>query len=89
MMWLGPRFMAFPLMHWDGNLFVFETTGENALGLSGAEFHIGSDGRAEALTLERYDKEGRGTFQRLPEAEQWKHRPSCADLADLGLPMSD
>lgn len=64
-LWLGPQAMEFPLAHWDGNLFVFETTGENALGLSGAGFHVDGGRAASSVTLERYDKYGLGTFQRL------------------------
>jgi CubicO group peptidase (beta-lactamase class C family) len=64
-LWLGPQAMGFPLRHWDGNLFVFETTGENALGLSGAEFHVEGGQAAASVTLERYDKYGLGTFQRI------------------------
>jgi CubicO group peptidase (beta-lactamase class C family) len=79
MMWLGPRFMAFPLRHWDGNLFVFETTGENAVGLSGAEFRIGADGQAADVLLERYQRRLGGVFTRVPNEAIWQPRPSCAD----------
>jgi len=72
---LGPQSMTFPLKHWDGNLFVFETTGENALGLSGAEFVIGPSGSADSLILERYNKTGLGTFKRRPDPQQ-----SCESL---------
>lgn len=65
MLWLGPQLMAFPLSHWDGNLFVFETTGENAVGLSGAEFHLDDESQVSAVTLERYNKDGQGRFERL------------------------
>jgi hypothetical protein len=74
MLWLGPQMMAFPLSHWDGNLFVFETTGENALGLSGAEFHLDDEGQVSAVTLERYNKYGQGRFERLvstPQFQRW------------------
>lgn len=64
---LGPQAMTFPLTHWNGNRFVFETTGENALGLSGAEFAIGASGNADSLTLERYDQIGLGSFTRMSE----------------------
>lgn len=65
MLWLGPQMMAFPLRHWDGDLFVFETRGENAVGLSGAEFHFDDPDSAARVRLERYDKYGQGTFVRL------------------------
>ncbi|EXJ16597.1 serine hydrolase [Imhoffiella purpurea] len=64
---LGPQAMTFPLAHWDGDLFVFETTGENALGLSGAEFVVGPSGSADSLILERYNQAGLGTFTRISE----------------------
>ncbi len=63
--WLGPRPEAFALTHWDGDLFVFETTGENALGLSGAELIVGAHDQAEGLVLERYNQEGLGVFRRV------------------------
>jgi hypothetical protein len=70
MLWFGPHLMAFPLSHWDANLFVFETTGENAIGLSGAEFHMDSQSQATAVTLERYNQYGQGRFERLPSSPQ-------------------
>ncbi len=66
----GPQMMAFPLSRWDGNLFVFETRGENAIGLSGAEFHMDGQPQATAVTLERYNKYGQGRFERLPSPPQ-------------------
>lgn len=79
-MWLGPNFMPYALSHWDGNQFTFETSGENALGISGADFSMGAGGRADAVVLERYNKDGMGTFRRLPDESMWDAQPSCADL---------
>ena len=56
---LGPR-DVFDLTHWDGNVFTFTPTGENAFPgtISKATF----DG--DKLTLEFYDEEKLGTFSR-------------------------
>ncbi|NEW27059.1 serine hydrolase [Nocardia cyriacigeorgica] len=57
---LGPKNTAFPLTHWDGDTFVFTPSGENAApgSVSKATF----DG--DELTLEYYDQEGLGSFDR-------------------------
>jgi len=54
----------FILTPFDGNTFTFDTIGENANGLSGAEFTLGPDGLATSVTLTFYDKTGLGTFTR-------------------------
>ena len=56
---LGPT-GAWPLEHWDGDVFVFRPESENALpgSISQATFDGGS------LVLEYFDKEGLGTFTR-------------------------
>ncbi|CAK0755442.1 hypothetical protein CCP4SC76_2640003 [Gammaproteobacteria bacterium] len=79
-LWIGPQHMAFPLTHRDGNQFVFETIGENALGLSGAKFEIGPSGHAEMLILERYNQEGGGLFKRVDDERiQAPPRMYCLD----------
>jgi hypothetical protein len=35
---IGPHPFDYPLKHWDGNLFAFFPTGENALGITAATF---------------------------------------------------
>jgi len=57
---LGPRGEAWPLTHWDGNVFTFAFVSENSPpgSISKATF----DGNK--LTLEYYDAEHRGTFTR-------------------------
>ncbi|WP_280235957.1 serine hydrolase [Nocardia cyriacigeorgica] len=57
---LGPKNMSFPLTHWDGNTFIFTPPGENAT--PGTVSKASFDG--DRLTLEYYDKEGLGTFDR-------------------------
>lgn len=59
---LGPKSMAFPLTHWDGNTYVFEPTGESANpgSVSKVTFTLGAGGRATAMTLEYYEQDGKG-----------------------------
>ncbi len=62
---IGPRPDDYPLGHWDGNRFSFFPTGENALGITQATFTPNAAGtRARSVTLEYYDAEGLGTFDR-------------------------
>ncbi|MFI8449542.1 serine hydrolase [Streptomyces erythrochromogenes] len=55
---LGPKPMRFPLKHYDGDTFSFETTGENAVGRTGVFF---SDG---TFRVEYLDENHLGTFTR-------------------------
>jgi CubicO group peptidase (beta-lactamase class C family) len=57
---IGPRPVIFRLTHWDGEVFTFMPTGENAPPgtISKASFSGGS------VVLEYYDGEGLGTFVR-------------------------
>lgn len=70
---LGPagRTTKFPLQHFDGDTFSFESIGENANGLAGAIFDPGADGAtpgadgtASSVRLDFYDQTGLGTFTR-------------------------
>ncbi|WP_037606965.1 serine hydrolase [Streptacidiphilus rugosus] len=61
---LGPDKQSFPLQHYSGNTFSYRTRGENAVGLSGVAFHLGSGGTADSVTLENLDAAGLGTFSR-------------------------
>ena len=60
MLTLGPGAGAYPLVHWDGDVFTFAPRGENATpgGISKTAF----DGKR--LTLEYLDSEKMGTFTR-------------------------
>lgn len=58
----GPT--TLPLRHIDGDRFVFETIGENAIGLSNATFKPGPTGAISSVTLDYYDVAGLGTFTR-------------------------
>ncbi|WP_030192969.1 serine hydrolase [Streptomyces sp. NRRL S-87] len=55
---LGPKPMDFPLTHYDGDTFSFETVGENAVGRTGVTFKDGT------VRIEYLDENGLGTFQR-------------------------
>ena len=57
---LGPRPVSYPLTHWDGDVFTFAISDENAPpgSVSAARF----DGNS--LTLEYFDTDGMGTFTR-------------------------
>ncbi|MBA3810303.1 MAG: serine hydrolase [Caulobacteraceae bacterium] len=61
---IGPRGMAFPLTPYDRDTFTYRTTGENAVGLTGATFTLGPDGKATTLTLEALNEHGDGVFKR-------------------------
>nr|WP_141203006.1 serine hydrolase [Streptomyces griseorubiginosus] len=63
-MQLGPEKQRFPLRHYDGDTFSYRTTGENAVGLSGVTFTVGSGGRADKVRVENLDTTGLGTFTR-------------------------
>jgi CubicO group peptidase (beta-lactamase class C family) len=62
---LGPsgRPTVFPLTHYTGDTFTFQTVGENANGLAGAIFHA-NGGTIGSVTLDFYDRTGLGTFVR-------------------------
>ncbi|UUU42839.1 serine hydrolase [Streptomyces sp. NBC_00162] len=53
---LGPKPMLFPLTHYDGDTFSFETTGEMAVGRTGVTFADGT------LRVEYLDANHLGTF---------------------------
>ncbi|MFB9604939.1 serine hydrolase [Streptomyces roseofulvus] len=57
---LGPEPQSYRLAHYDGDVFSFETRGENAVGRTGVTF--AADG--ESFTVEYLDGEGLGTFTR-------------------------
>jgi CubicO group peptidase (beta-lactamase class C family) len=63
-MQLGPKKQRFVLRHYDGDTFSYSTTGENAVGLSGVTFTVGSGGRADKVRVENLDTSGLGTFTR-------------------------
>ncbi|MEU8513934.1 serine hydrolase [Kitasatospora sp. NPDC048722] len=63
-MTLGPDNQQFPLQHYNGDVFSYQSKGENAVGLTGLTFTIGADGRASTAVVEQFSHEGLGTFTR-------------------------
>jgi hypothetical protein len=64
---MGPpdRPTTFPLTHYSGDTFFFQSIGENANGLAGAIFTLDRGGRTAAtVRLDFYDRTGLGTFTR-------------------------
>ena len=55
--------LSYPLTHFDGNTFWYETSGENAVGPTGVTFEVAGD-QSSAVTIEYLDKTGLGTFTR-------------------------
>lgn len=66
---LGPKKKVFPLTHWSGDIFTFETSGENAMGKAGVFFAVGPDGKADSVVVESLNLGGLGTFRRV--AGKW------------------
>ncbi len=62
----GPKKLAFPLIHYDHDTFYYDTAGENAVGLSGVTFTIEGIGKATRVVIENLNKDGLGTFTRVP-----------------------
>ena len=62
---LGPARIAYPLEHWTGDTFVLTPRGEDAPAgsLSGVSFTRDA-GRVTAVTVEFFDENGLGTFER-------------------------
>ena len=65
---LGPRQQAYPLQHFDRDVFGYLPTGENAYGPSAVAFTIGGNQRATAVTIANLDINGQGSFARAPAA---------------------
>ena len=55
--------LSYPLTHFDGDTFWYETSGENAVGPTGVTFEVAGD-QASAVTIEYLDTTGLGTFTR-------------------------
>jgi CubicO group peptidase (beta-lactamase class C family) len=61
---LGPDQTEFPLRHWDGDTFAYQTTGENASGRQGVRFTADTNGRVLSFAVEDFNRgaEGKGNF---------------------------
>jgi uncharacterized protein DUF3471 len=58
----GPKKIPFLLRHYNRDVFFYETTGENAVGLSGVTFTMGAHGKATSMMVENLNSEGLGMF---------------------------
>jgi CubicO group peptidase (beta-lactamase class C family) len=63
---LGPKKTAYPLRHWDGDVFLYQPVGEMADGLSGVIFSVGPERRGLRVVVEHLDVHGQGAFTRVP-----------------------
>jgi CubicO group peptidase (beta-lactamase class C family) len=61
---LGPKPLEFDLRHWDRDTFLYQPTGENALGLSAVRFSIDPTGQTDRVLIEDLNIHGLGTFVR-------------------------
>jgi hypothetical protein len=62
---LGPEQAPYTLRHWDGDRYVYQPTGENAVELTGVIFSMGSQGQAERVRIEYLDQKEEGDFARV------------------------
>jgi CubicO group peptidase (beta-lactamase class C family) len=60
---VGPALEVFPLRHYSGDEFFFQTTGEDDSGFSGATFEMSGD-KATSLLITAWNAEKLGTFRR-------------------------
>lgn len=63
---IGPAGRDYPLRHWDGNVFVYSPTGENAPdgSVSALTFAMDASGRATGFAIDFYAASGCGDFIR-------------------------
>jgi CubicO group peptidase (beta-lactamase class C family) len=64
---LGPEMTAYPMTHFERDVFSFQPPGENAYGPSGVSFLVGPEGRALSVTIEYLDAWGQGRFARASD----------------------
>jgi CubicO group peptidase (beta-lactamase class C family) len=66
MLHLGPKRTEYRLSHWDGHMFTFAPSGENANAgsISKVTFAMKTTGRADKVDVEFFDETGWGTFVR-------------------------
>jgi CubicO group peptidase (beta-lactamase class C family) len=55
--------LSYPMTHFEGDTYWFETSGENAVGPSGVTFTV-TGGQASSVDIEYLDHTGLGTFSR-------------------------
>jgi hypothetical protein len=61
---LGPDRRAFPLTHFNHDVFTYQIDREPPAPLTGATFVVGPDGTAEALLLDYFAGNGQALFRR-------------------------
>jgi CubicO group peptidase (beta-lactamase class C family) len=61
---LGPRKDAFPLHHFDRDVFTYQPAGENAYGRAAVTFTVGADEKATRVVIENLNVDGQGSFVR-------------------------
>ncbi len=66
---LGPQRQAFPLQHWNRDVFTWLPAGENSPGRTGATFVPDAAGQAVSLQLENLRRPGLQDFQRATKVE--------------------
>jgi CubicO group peptidase (beta-lactamase class C family) len=62
---MGPKPLAFSLRPWDRDAFIYQPTGEQAVGPSGVRFAVAPDGKADRVLIENLNVHGQGTFSRV------------------------
>lgn len=62
---LGPGRRAFPLTHFDHDIFTYLPEPEPPAALGGVTFTVGPDRQAQSVVLENYNDDGQGTFTRV------------------------
>jgi CubicO group peptidase (beta-lactamase class C family) len=66
---LGPDQAAYPLRHYDRDIFLYQPVGENAGGESAVMFSVDADGQAMSVTVENLDVNHQGMFTRIVLAD--------------------
>lgn len=64
---MGPKKSAYPLRHWDRDIFTYQPRGENAGGLSAVTFWVGPDRKVMRVVIQNLDVSRQGTFNLVPE----------------------
>ena len=64
---IGPEMTAYPMTHYERDVFAYQPAGENAYGLSGVSFLIGPEERATSVTIEYLDAWRQGSFARASD----------------------
>jgi hypothetical protein len=62
---LGPAPTSYPLHHYSGDIFTFQTPGENAGGLSPVRFSRTGEGKATSVLIDYFNTNGEGLFVRV------------------------